>query len=46
MIEMGMAMVRTNKNKRLLKQMKAKWVLEHPGTLKNPRNPNDAVVHF
>ena len=40
MIKMGMGMVRTNKNQRILKMMKEKWVMEHPGTLKNPKEPH------
>ena len=42
----GMGMVTTNKNQRTLKMMKEKWVLEHPGTQKNPKEPTDAVVRF
>ena len=37
MIKLGTRMVRTNKNQNLLKMMEEKWVLEHPGTLKNPK---------
>ena len=40
MIKKGMGMVRTIKNQRILKIMKEKWVLEHPGTLKNPKEPH------
>ena len=27
-------------NQRILNMMKEKWVLEHPGTLKNPKEPH------
>ena len=40
MIKMGMGMMRTSKNQRILKMMKETWVLEHPGTLKNPKEPH------
>ena len=39
MIKMGMGMVRANKNQRILKMMKEKWVLEHPGTPRNTEEP-------
>ena len=36
---------KASKNQRILKMMKETLILEQPGTLKNPRNPTDAVVH-
>ena len=35
--KMRMGMMKTSLNQRILKLMKEKWVLEHPGTLKNPK---------
>ena len=40
MIKMRMGMMKTSLNQRILKIMKEKWVLEHPGTLKNPKEPH------
>ena len=36
----GNGMMRTSKNQRILKMRKEKWVLEHPETLKNPKEPH------
>ena len=33
-------MMKTSLNQRILKMMKEKWVLEHSGTLKNPKEPH------
>ena len=35
--KMGMGMMITSKNQRILKMMKEKRILEQPGTLKNPK---------
>ena len=37
---MRMGMIKTSLNQRILKMMKEKWVLEHPGTLWNPNEPH------
>ena len=43
---MRMGMMKTSLTQKILKMMKEKWVLEHPGTLKNPKEPSDEVVRF
>ena len=39
-IKMRMGMMKTSLNQRILNMMKEKWVLEHPGILKNPKEPH------
>ena len=41
-----MGMMKTSLNQRILKMMKEKWVLEHPGTLKNPKEPHRRSRRF
>ena len=39
-MKMRMGMMKTSLNQRILMMMKEKWVLEYPGTLKNPKEPH------
>ena len=44
--KMRMGSMKTSLNQIILKMMKEKWALEHPGTLKNPNEPHRRSCMF